>query len=1463
MGNDNGKIFPFELIKFPSVIKVESEEAVEKEIATEVSPFIEKVKNALHCNLQEGQLFGCEIVNCHTHAGSKIHFNSFVEAELLFHNSYFNERFASLTVDYIWDVLKDKKHIKNILLIGYEKYSELFLTTLRDKIELKGHKDQKQERLIEHCEYCIYETNAVLRDGNRKEEASIRRLKCYKTDCLKVESGENAKEDFLLFGSDNTLCLFIVPINTSLSTMDKMVAKFKYTVNPDKENVSEWIKNYLCLITLYSNDEFFDFCDCNGKDLVNLSGQEFGREFIEDLNGREIYLKAKRRFENISESKIRNFVISKSESSMASHCKYCFPDKCNKSLIDESPMFGVNRGSVVPMLKFGRYDYLKPINNAGIDSVLINFNRIWRLSQYMEYRHVFRGENHFQFYFHTEKFLEREIESEKKLSSIPKGECFASNKNDESIISWLNNIGESYKNRANGKRRIFDYLVAPRHSTNAQFVYLVKNLVFNDQARIIFFDVDKEYRSNLTAKYSDLISAINNIKSSNFDYEIRFHFVDDMINSGTVFLNAKNLISSIIAKTEANDSEKIHLFYDGILLINRMSGERQNFYITYQNQFGQKEIYKNFHYFVNVNISPMRNHEDACTLCKLGFDYIRVRENCATNTLADICSNMISDHKLQQYSSEYVSTRVEKRYLFFITHLINERIANTFFFDSETIKSPIESERNSYEVKILLYDYYDFSNISKYVKVIKSLENNFTICDKQLVWQIAFIKSISRPFFIYHIRKSQAAFSFCLEKLNEILFANNYDSFKRDVEDGDEIKFIKNSMLIQTLVKALADNNANYIARKEILDKLIYWANAYDSLKEKLSGINLKKEESQYIDKRLFKPQSLLHYIKKDLVLSRDTTKSLLLEHILLERNEQAFFEENSNCVSVEDVEVDDFFEEGEDGKLSIGLKGKLYLENNLILRKTLQDDVDKLVDKLIASCKSESVKVDNLYFFENFDKVWKLNTGKELPQSQEIFEKYKKVLEKLIEFKDREKREEFSKYINRLFEELGVGELKTLAFLHDGNEKDELFDFFTVAGNPSESGEKFNSKFSQLLTSQAFFHEKNIVQIRAGVANVEDLFFIDDVLSANYSDSDNKESGIRRLQSLIIRFGANNSIDKQKNGNNKGGDQDDSIYFQIWGFNISKRLHWFALKLLLSLRDNFVQLIESVNLQELIEERKIEMQKTALIITKAVTHCSSDSFINYNVIHNGINDRGDNNKSPVDDGISYRDYYNQEIAQGKSNNILFDKYFHVMANEYISSLYRRLIKGESLFSSEECVCSLVNGMLEGVAKDITVNNYVSTIENVVDCINAFGDSLKYPSVKLKLVMKCRSEEMVVAWNKLNGSIDSLAHILFLFIVNVAKYAKVVGTPQLDIFIDDEKIVFSNKATDDEDSKLKLEQRTKIPPWVYKRDEDKHITLWTLLQANKRRDIDECLYIESPVLEKEEFKVIILFKKKK
>lgn len=1426
MGNNNNSksvIVPFELISLPSA----PTENATKEIS--IKPFIQKVLRALENDLQDDKSFGCKIKTCHTHAGSKIHFDSFVEAELLFHNSYYNERFAALTVNYISNIMaelseEEKTKIKNILLIGYEKYSELFLTTLREKV-----KDRVKSKLA--CEYCVYETNAVVYDGERHEVSEIRRLKLEENKDLKVESEDVAgsnNDGFLTFRVDETLFLFIVPINTSLSTMDKMVAKFNEILGCTKKEdiITKWkdcFKNYLCLITLYSNKEFFGFVDGNGKTIdVPEERIEF---FINELNGDDYYLSTGnnrngKKFEHIDDSKIKNFVICKADSWNATNCGCCFPK--NGNLSEETPMFGVNRSSVVPMLKFGHYTESKPVKELTSDNnVVTNFKRVWELSKYMEYRHIVRSDNHFQFYFHTEKYLENE------LSSV--------GLNDKSeIINWLISIGSSYKK----KSTVFDYLVAPRHSTNAKFVYLVKNFVFGGKARIIFFDADREYRSNLSAKYSDLISALSNIKSSNLDYEIRFHFVDDMINSGATFSSAKNLISSIIAEAVGeNIQDKISLFYDGILLINRMSEKRQNYYIPVNGD------YNNFHYYVNVNISSMRNHEDACTLCKLGYDYKKVREQCATNALADICSEIIYGHKPEQYvqgegkssdnkkaknENKYKSAQsiLEKRYLFFISHLLNYRIANKFCL-SEEEQHFIESERTSSGLTNLLRKYYDYNSIKKYIANLDESGSGFKICDVSFIWEIAFIKAISRPFFTYHIRSCQAAFAFCLDRLNYIISDENVTATDK----------IKNSMRIQTLVKALADMNSNYIIRKQILDNLFKWADTYDELIN-FDDESLCNEEKNYIIKRLFKPESLLHYIKKDLVLSRDTTKSLLLEHIILKQSESGFFGskiEDNNQTYIENFNEDKDFKLENDMSQkipAISLQGKLYLENNLILRSTLQKDIDKLLD--------DNINADSLYFFENFSKVWRLNTGTNLVNDTAIFNQYKEVVGCLSSFNIMENRNEISNSVNKLLK-LVDGEIRAFAFLHDTNENNELFQFFALQENlfddmdNNKLGESY--KFPELLTSQAFFHEENLENIRKVIDDKEDLIFISDVLHNGIS------------QALIVRFRSDKGINEE-NDVNIDNKLDDSIYFQLWGFEKSKPKHWFALKLLLTLRNNFVNFIKNIKLQELIEERKVATQKEALAINKAATHSQSENFFMEDIISSEIESDGsrDPNRQRAKKIISYipedkQAEYERDIEDAftdiknltqpsereiysaiskipidcEEKFILFDRYFQLLSNEIISSVYRRVIRKEDIAVGKGkthyvlTLCRLFD--FKKKDKQIKVNFYLKIKQEL-------------KTVKVNFRFNREPELMCVPnINFIEGGIDGWVFINLIMVANFAEHCDAKNN--MIVSISENSVEFKN---DTAACDTKYEKYEHIPPWLF-RKEDQHITLWTFKHA--------------------------------
>lgn len=1348
MSREKTTRFPFQYMNFPS------EEGV-------AMPFIKQVESVLGEDLQKSDAFGCKIINCHTHAGSKIHFNDFVEAELLFHNSNYNKSFAKLTCDWIRESYFDSQEendLKNLLLIGYEKYSELYLQELNDLIK---------ERLGVKCGYCVYETVAETQlDGSRKNEIKLRNFEKYINGQLILkcvsDTGEknNVKDmsaEINIFDIRHTLCVFIVPINTTLSTMDKMVAKFCQGISSNEDTKAELNKlhrEHICLITLRNNstniNDYWKFDSDNINWLIPRKG----------------------RFEYLTDThKIRNLVSIPSVWSLARNCEKCYPDSIEK----EEPMFGVNRGSVVPMLKVGTAKILTPIDCVKKEKSIQNLLKVCALSECLFYKHILRGENHYQYYLNTDKFI--------------KNNC-------SDVVAYLESIKDRVIKQDNDVQ-VFDFLVAPRHESNAEWVHLVHKKVFNGAARVIYFDVEKEYRSNLKAKYSDLICGLMNIKESNQKFLVRFHFVDDTIQSGANFLRAKNLITSL-----SNGLKNVNIFESVFILINRLSLDSRKFY---------SEDVNKFFYYTDVNISPMRSYEDACTLCKLIADYHHIRSQCATNKMAEVCTQVIDDHRLYPFSNQRQSNEEdswscqEKKLVFFITHLLNERISNNLILEEIEKAFPIDSERDSQEIEKLITLYFDNGEkiISEYTSFIKI---------DILVWKVAFIKAISRPFFIYHIRQRQAAFAFCIKMLNELL--------KNDCSVND-------CVLVQTLVKALADLNANYLIRRETLKKLISYARTGDNYYNNIEKY-VQTEVKEFYKKRLFRAESLLHYVKKDIVLSRDTTKSLLLEHVLVNNDEAGFFdcEKQTEIASLDDFIVNS----------SLSVKGLLYLENNVILKSGLSyNEAGNNLQKLKKSIKGD----EYLYFFSNLNDIWKLNTGKELKLTSDVLEKYDYLATTIKQFTEEghEERKDISKLFDELFASInedGQSRLQTIAFVYDNREPNPLFQFFTLAGNPAEGTEVLNKcKFGDLKTSQAFFYDKNLAEIRSKLENANgqnlDIFFIEDNLTI-YEPSHSKNI----MKSLVVRFGNNVVSDKTSNDTMKA---DESVYLQIWGFDEKNIKHWFSLKLLLTLRESFVQLIDNINLQELIEERKIDAQKKALAIKKATTHAQCDKYYKLDFLH--------------ENSFQAEQFYNYYIGSSDKAAtvlpILYDKYIQLLSDDFLASIYKKIINNQDCFNTSPAELGILAKKIDNVwfgnaglnrkdyvdyitdlfAPDMVVNKKINITlyrENRIDNVE-FN-----VIIKLNISKDDWNRRAILCWNGEISSDMSLVVLFVLMIVNAAEHGK---GDDIEIVISDDGIWFTNKLHDNPIGNCKeienqIEKNYSIPPWVM---EKQHLTLWTLYHA--------------------------------
>ena len=759
--------------------------------------FIEDVERILTTDLQLEDSFGCKIESCHTHVGSKRHLENFIEAELLFHNSYYNKRFAFMTVQTILNNLKESTD--QIIIVGYETFSELYVCEVIEmletlKKEILKEENKKNSSIIESIgkirkiDYCIYEQTA--------DKTYIRNIqRCFTGSC------------------PNTLIVYVVPINTTLTTHDKMMEKVMSSPEYKKSNTEgKFYTLNIALITIAPLDNYTGSDIDHFWRIVEFDGvrSEYRLMLLDNKQDKLEYLKDK---------EICAYVLINSKWYRPQKCIRCFPDIEKRELIEETPRFRVDKASIVPMLKIGKKLYPEPLRPETKRREEENLKKVIRLSETLYHYHTYRGGNHYQYYFDLEKY-------------------FNDNKSD--IERWLAEKKSQLKESEDYKDdKCYNFIIAPRHHSNAGFVRMVNDVVFNGASRIFYFDVLKEYRSNISAKYSDFIRALENIRDANQDYQVYFHYVDDTISSGSNYHRAKSLIRTILGNEK---DENIHLFKSVIILLNRISDESKKSYI--------KNI-KHFFSYVSLNISVMRNHEDACILCRLIDDYKKMQVIAATNEIRDRCQDTINKHELKAIIELEKPTKEEKLRMI-IRHLLNSCISNLWWPEkmSEAVNS--ESVNDIYRVINQLYD-------NKAVfKIIGIDKKNLQECTD---YAKAFIKVITRPFFTDHIRQKQASMRFCLEKLSMALFESEGSA----------------KAIVDELIKGVSDLGANYLIRKPVVEKAA----------------------SESVDWTLYNSA-----IKRVTTFSGEDTQSYLLECILLNGNEYPFFEEKKNAVKIKNVEL-------------------------------------------------------------------------------------------------------------------------------------------------------------------------------------------------------------------------------------------------------------------------------------------------------------------------------------------------------------------------------------------------------------------------------------------------------------------------------------------------------------------------------------------------------------------------------
>jgi len=743
--------------------------------------FWKKVNNDLVTDIQE-KAFGCCLKNTHMRVGTKIHtWGNFYEASLLFSVSGYVSRFAYFIIEDLVKILSNEFVSENykFVIIGYENYSESLLIHIKENLpkafEIRGY-----DKIL--VEYLIY-------------RESSQDVKFHRWDIVKPD--------------ENTRFMIIVPVGSTLTTHAKIVADLCREVlltSDDVIKLESVISHHTIILVRDSKEKNMD----NGTSKIEKIFWD-KITFSENNQGKIIYRKD---MGNISlTNQVNFFVAVEHDWYLPNECPRCFP--AISDLTQEKPLVLANRTSVVPMTMYNiKRGENKDIKNA-IKSINYDIKKFSPLMKTLCYGHITRDkDNHFEYYFKTDEVMDEILQNENLNSKFKK---------------WLY---ESIMIAKKEEKDIYyhDFIIAPLHDTSAKFVHEVNKVLCAQQ--IIWLDTKREFRDNILSKFSNLTSLYENLYYSDKNtsrIKIRFHFVDDTINSGSSFYRTQSLINSLFTSVGLNHSENIEceIFSSIFLLINRCSSNTQANYI--------KEPLLRFYSFFNLNISSMRSHKDACVMCKnhLNF-YSVIPRRSSSYSIAQFSWEKSKKYEMRpsenifsskdkilptdkikienKCKSEFAIENMQRRdyYRLILTHRMNEMLKNIKHSNTETkmIESLIWVQLN----EICSLDYSDNKKANKVTDLFFSL-----------------IKIISRPFLSFKKIVSEAALKIIIE-ITDYSLNKNYSCLKNEPNISAFINYILDNnrlRLIKLLFSCLANMGSTFLVRVSTINSVLDLCSTY------------------------------------------------------------------------------------------------------------------------------------------------------------------------------------------------------------------------------------------------------------------------------------------------------------------------------------------------------------------------------------------------------------------------------------------------------------------------------------------------------------------------------------------------------------------------------------------------------------------------------------------------------------
>lgn len=748
--------------------------------------FEDYAKAVIERDIQE-QAFGCKINDTHMRLGSTIHVDLFYEAELLFGNKLFLSRFAFLVVK---DLLNKIDKTDKITIYGYATYSELFVFEIMNMLKSK-YTDLD-------VDYAILE-----RETENRGNSHIDRIR-YSTYFPPEKDEEERKKHF-----KNRKIICIVPVASTLKTNEKLIRLF--CENNGEDCLNRILEHYV-LVLVGTEDE-----------------NSYWRLENSRIHGKKNpYFKIPPRF----------FVEVQLTYEEAIGCRMCFP----KNILEERPLIEVNAASTIPNQAFGLYDSAKAIPAICWEGLEKEEASLKCLEDSLVYSHVRRGENHYLYYFQTEKLMVHHCDD---------------------VIQWLVKIRRKLEFNINEYHIIF----CPSHFSNAGFLEYINRIIFRDAAIIIRDDIDKEYRSNIIAKYSNIQLMFEKLEAMETQERIiKFYYVDDSIITGRSFYRSKSLVESIANLYQIKyQNVQVHIFEKIFVLIDRNSQHSRMQYIRCWDSGSRaiEEVGEDFFAFRTVKISSLRNHGDSCIICKLEDEADSLYKAASTYGMSLYWQKEKEKFKIKSLKNYLqdatIKTEVKKKRGY-------RRMVCTHICGVYLNEHCHKNRKNAAVVLILQLLITDYK---------KRREEKFE-------YFLSYLKCISRPFVVFNKAVKQAVFDILLIIAQWQLTGSSMNSIIQSVEEGkkyllqDEVKeqlFCLEETILKSIeaernqqdmlllvFKQLTELKSNYIIRIETMNRIVDFIKDYpDDVKKKfyvrylrcvkqLIGVNSDTSKSTWLD---------------------------------------------------------------------------------------------------------------------------------------------------------------------------------------------------------------------------------------------------------------------------------------------------------------------------------------------------------------------------------------------------------------------------------------------------------------------------------------------------------------------------------------------------------------------------------------------------------------------------------------